>query len=291
MIKICLICKKEFKPYFKKQKTCSRKCGYKQAKKTNLKNLGVEHPAQSEKIKNKMKETNLKKLGVEYPMQSKKVQEKSKQTNLENLGVKNPFQSEEIKEKIKEINLENLGVENPMQSKKVQEKMKQTKLKNYSNENYNNREKNKQTNLKNLGVKNPFQSEQIKEKIKQTNLENLGVEYYAQTIEFRKNARARMIKNLESRHGQISPNYNPSSIPILEQKAKELGITDLEHAENGGEFHIKELNYWVDAYSKEKNIVIEFYEKYHKRTTERDKRRREEIINFLECQFIEIWEK
>ncbi len=41
----------------------------------------------------------------------------------------------------------------------------------------------------------------------------------------------------------MQPNYNPSSIPIIEAKAEELGITDLQHAENGGEFHIKELGY------------------------------------------------
>jgi len=90
------------------------------------------------------------------------------------------------------------------------------------------------------------------------------------------------------------PNFNPDSIHILEQIAKELGITDLQHAENGGEFHIKELGYWVDGYSKEKNIVIEYDEKRHftseGKLKERDVIRQTEIENYLGCTFIRITE-
>ena len=86
------------------------------------------------------------------------------------------------------------------------------------------------------------------------------------------------------------PNYNPSSIPIIEAKANELGITDLQHAENGGEFYIKELGYWVDGYSKEKNIVIEYDEKHHKRYVDKDMIRQAEIEEHLNCEFIRIVE-
>jgi len=87
------------------------------------------------------------------------------------------------------------------------------------------------------------------------------------------------------------PNYNMTSIPILEKKAKELRITDLQHAENGGEYHIKELGYWVDGYSKEKNIVLEYYEPHHKwgKYPKKDKLRKGEIIDHLGCEFYEIW--
>jgi len=89
---------------------------------------------------------------------------------------------------------------------------------------------------------------------------------------------------------QMMPSYNINSIPIIEQKAKELGITDLQHAENGGEYYIKELGYWVDGYSEEKNIVIEYYEKHHSRQEERDLQRQKEITNLLKCEFIIIKE-
>jgi len=56
------------------------------------------------------------------------------------------------------------------------------------------------------------------------------------------------------------------------------------------EFQI--LNYFVDGYDYEKNIVIEYYEKYHKKPSQRkyDEKRKSEIINKLDCKFIEIWE-
>lgn len=103
-----------------------------------------------------------------------------------------------------------------------------------------------------------------------------------------KNMRLSAISRIEERIGQMMPNYNPSSIPIIEQKAKELGITDLQHAENGGEFYIKELGYWVDGYSKEKNIVIEYYEPFHYKQIEKDLIRQEEIQRFMGCKFIII---
>lgn len=101
--------------------------------------------------------------------------------------------------------------------------------------------------------------------------------------------RLKRIEEIKNQNkGQISPNYNKSSISILENKAKELEITDLQHAENGGEFYIKELGYWVDGYSKEKNIVIEYYEKHHNRRVKKDKIRQSQITNLLNCKFIII---
>jgi len=104
-----------------------------------------------------------------------------------------------------------------------------------------------------------------------------------------KNHRVSIIKHWKAK-SNMYPNYNKSTIPILEQKAKELNITDLQHAENGGEYHIKELGFWVDGYSKEKNIVIEYYEKSHKYQINRDLQRQKEIVEFLNCEFIIIKE-
>lgn len=98
------------------------------------------------------------------------------------------------------------------------------------------------------------------------------------------------IRKTKLNDGQMFPRYNLDSISILEQKAKELGITDLQHAENGGEFFIEELGYWVDGYSKEKNIVIEYYEKFHNNQIKKDLKRQKEIENFLNCKFIIIKE-
>ena len=67
--------------------------------------------------------------------------------------------------------------------------------------------------------------------------------------------------------------------------------TFIQHALNGGEYHIKELGYWVDGYDVEKNVVIEYHEKHHylPKQNEKDKKRQKEIIETLKCKFIIIY--
>ena len=108
------------------------------------------------------------------------------------------------------------------------------------------------------------------------------------TNEHKKKCRLSALKRIERNKGQVIPNHNPNSIKFLEQKAKEFGIKDLQHAENGGEFQV--CGYFVDGYSKDKNIVIEYYEKAHEKKKERDERRKQEIINELDCKFVIIKE-
>lgn len=101
------------------------------------------------------------------------------------------------------------------------------------------------------------------------------------------------------KYGKWAPNYNPKACQIIEEFGNQNGY-NFQHALNGGEFHIKELGYWIDGYDKEKNVVIEYQEKYHlnPKRIEKDKRRKEEIIKALKCKFIyihynnkiEIWE-
>lgn len=86
---------------------------------------------------------------------------------------------------------------------------------------------------------------------------------------------------------QITPIYNKKSIGIIDKYGLENGF-HFQHAENGGEFSIKELGYWVDGYDKNKNVVIEFDEKYHNKQIEKDNKRQNEIIEYLKCDFIRI---
>jgi hypothetical protein len=109
----------------------------------------------------------------------------------------------------------------------------------------------------------------------------------------KKNMRLAAIKRIEEAKfngGQMMPNYNPMAIPIIEHIASEWGITDLQHAENSGEFYIKELGYFVDGYSKKNNTVIEFDEKYHlsEKQQNKDKQRQDMIGQLLKCKFIRI---
>lgn len=77
-----------------------------------------------------------------------------------------------------------------------------------------------------------------------------------------KKMRVSTLRYLETTKGQLAPRYNTQSISIIDQLAKELGY-DFQHAENGGEFYIKELGYWLDAYDNSKNVVLEVLEKHH----------------------------
>jgi protein-arginine kinase activator protein McsA len=91
--------------------------------------------------------------------------------------------------------------------------------------------------------------------------------------------------------GKFKPCYNPKACKIIEEYGKQHGY-NFQHAMNGGEYYIKELGYWVDGYDKEKNVVIEYQEKHHNITywKVRDKKRKNLIIQLLDCKFIEIKE-
>jgi len=90
---------------------------------------------------------------------------------------------------------------------------------------------------------------------------------------------------------QIFPNYSPNACILIDEYAQQNNFK-FQHAENGGEYHIKELGYWVDGYDAEKNTVIEVDEPFHydnhDNLTERDIRRQNEIIEFLDCDFIRM---
>jgi len=86
---------------------------------------------------------------------------------------------------------------------------------------------------------------------------------------------------------QVTPFYNKKSIFHIEKYGSENGYS-FQHAENGGELSISELGYWVDGYDKNKNVVIEFDEKYHNKQIIKDNKRQNEIIEYLKCDFIRL---
>ena len=106
--------------------------------------------------------------------------------------------------------------------------------------------------------------------------------------ETKKKLRVAAVEYLENTIGS-RPRYNKSSIPILEAIAKEHGW-NIQHAENGGEFYTG-IGYFVDAYDKEKNIVLEFDEPAHyvdaanNVLREKDVIRQNNIIAHLHCEF------
>ena len=164
--------------------------------------------------KNKL--TCLMRYGVEHPLQSEKIKEKSKQTMLKKYGVEYSLQCEESKEKYKQTCLEKYNKENPFQSDTCKEKSKQTKLEKYGDKNYNNSEKYKQTCQEKWSVDNAFQSEEIKKLCKQTCLEHFGVEYSMQSEKVKEKNRQTCLQKYGVEH--------PSQNKEIYEKNKKSGF-------------------------------------------------------------------
>lgn len=111
------------------------------------------------------------------------------------------------------------------------------------------------------------------------------------SIETRKKQRLSTLNYLQNVKGQLVPRYNKNSITIIEEFAKQHGYS-FQHAENGGEFFIKELGYWVDAYDPYNNVVLEIDENHHYDSSGvlsiRDQARQQQIEDLLKCKFFRI---
>lgn len=106
----------------------------------------------------------------------------------------------------------------------------------------------------------------------------------------KRNIRIGCLRRIGNRIGkQIVPNYNIEACKIIDKYGKENNY-NFQHAENGGEFHIKELGYWVDGYDENKNTVIEFFEQKHSSSIEKDMNRLSEIKDLLGCDIIILCE-
>jgi very-short-patch-repair endonuclease len=68
-------------------------------KETSIKKYGVEHPSQSEVVKNKAKQTNVERYGVESPSKLEAVKEKSIKTCLKKYGVPHHTMTQEYKDR------------------------------------------------------------------------------------------------------------------------------------------------------------------------------------------------
>jgi len=139
------------------------------------------------------------------------------------------------------------------------------------------------TNLKKYGAINPLSKGTVSyEKRNKTVKEKYGVDNVFQHSVVKEKIRS------SGAFKSLFPNYNISAIPIIEEYGKKYGY-NFQHAENGGEYYIKELGYFLDAYDLEKNVVLEIDETHHFRNGKLRKKdiiRQEEITNFLGCKFI-----
>ena len=148
--------------------------------------------------------------------------------------------------------------------------------------------------LKEVSERVNVYSTTIQNKLKQVGLMWSNISAYKKSSEYSKNKRKAKIKYMDSLCGQITPNYNYRACIFFENLNKAIGWQGM-HAENGDEFYIPELGYWVDYYEPNLNLVIEWDEKCHYNSDgllrEKDVRREKEITEFLHCAFIRIKEE
>ncbi len=101
--------------------------------------------------------------------------------------------------------------------------------------------------------------------------------------------RVSTIKFIEKLSGKCVPRYNPTACQLFTQLNEHFGWNGL-HAENGGEYHIKELGYFVDYFEPNVNLVIEYDEPAHDKKIKKDLERQRQIEELLECKFVRIKE-
>lgn len=122
--------------------------------------------------------------------------------------------------------------------------------------------KRNKTVKKKYGVSNVFQCTEIKEKIRKSGA-----------------------------YKELFPNYNINSIRIIDEYGKKHGY-NFKHAENGGEYYVDKLGYYLDGYDIDKNVAIEIDEQHHFTKTgelrEKDIIRQRKIEQKLGCKFIRI---
>jgi hypothetical protein len=142
------------------------------------------------------------------------------------------------------------------------------------------------TNLKKYGAINPLSRGTISfEKRNKTVKEKYGVDNIFQHPEIKEKIRC------SGAFKSLFPNYNVNAIPIIEEYGKKYGY-NFQHAENGSEYYVEGLGYYLDGYDNEKNVVIEIDESHHFNKDgslrERDVIRQQKIEKLLGCKFIRI---
>jgi hypothetical protein len=142
------------------------------------------------------------------------------------------------------------------------------------------------TNLKKYGAVNPLSKGTVSyEKRSKTVKEKYGVDNVFQHPDVKEKIRS------SGAFKSLFPNYNINSIPIIEEYGVKNGYNSL-HAENGGEYYVDGLGYYLDGYDIEKNVVIEIDELHHfnkdSSLRKKDIIRQQKIEELLGCEFIRI---
>jgi len=236
-------------------------------KATAIKNYGSEKAAYIDTMSKTVKQ----KYGVDNISELSTIQQKKIETSRERYGTDFPWQTEEGKQAQKQGVRMKHGVDNVSKVPEVKQKKIETTQQHY-------------------GVDNPFQSEEVKEKIKETNMKQFGVYNPAQRDCQRKESRDNILEHRKHSDDPLAWGYSKKACNLIQQFNDSWGY-NFKHAENGGEYRVPHVDYLVDGYDAQRNIVIEIDEKHHfenGKLRDKDIKRQEEIQDILECKFIRI---
>lgn len=160
-----------------KQKDWTKICN--KRKQTSIKKYGVDNPAKSKEIQEKIKYTNQQKYGVDYVTQNSNIRQKQKDSMLQRYGVQYPYEHKQFVEKAKQTCLSKYNESNIMKTPQGKEKLKQTIQEKYNCDNIMKdsqyKQKQQETCIKKYGENNPFKVEQFKQKAIKTLNEKYGV--------------------------------------------------------------------------------------------------------------------
>ncbi len=288
--------------FIRKCKTCNKdvsyinRCSFLYAIRNNSdckKCSALKRSPKSEETKKKISNTLTGRIIPKYVIDKRTITQKKlfntpeykEKLSILRSGKNNPnfgnHYSKEVREKISKITKER------MKYPEVKEKIKKI----HSSHEY--RKKLSQS------LKGRVFSEETKKKMKGPrpslmgkNNPNFG-KHRKHTAESKRKMRIALVKRLENifkNYGIYSfPSFNPVACKIIDEYGKQNGY-NFQHALNGGEYHIKELGYWVDGYDKMKNVIIEIDEPHHKteRCIKKDNYRQKEIEEYMKCKFIRL---
>jgi hypothetical protein len=103
--------------------------------------------------------------------------------------------------------------------------------------------------------------------------------------------RTQMIERLQKTHKNFHPGYNPEACDVFDQIMKVFGVK-IQHALNGGEYHARDIGYFIDGYDKVNNIAFEYDEKRHYdvygNLRIKDVKKQSDIEKHLKCKVIRI---
>jgi len=102
--------------------SCSQKCSREKVKKTNIEKYGVEAPAKSKEVLEKMLKTTNDRYGVDNIMFLESAKKKLKETNLIKYGYESATKNQDTLNKMIKTNVERYGVENCSKLDRIKEK-------------------------------------------------------------------------------------------------------------------------------------------------------------------------